>query len=79
MMKIRSNDHELLSKHMKDVLTEADLHPEDKKERKEVDLSIREVIGMKAEDKCNLVWKEVKVWLQDENKKKLLIENLKTN
>lgn len=66
-------------RHMKDVLTEADLHPEDKKERKKVDLSIRKVIGMKAEDKCNLVWKEVKVWLHDENKKKLLIEKLKTN
>ena len=66
-------------RYMKDVLTEADLHPEDKKDRKEVDLSIRKVIGMKAEDKCNLVWKEVKIWLQDENKKQILIEKLKTD
>ncbi|WP_321421680.1 hypothetical protein [uncultured Methanobacterium sp.] len=66
-------------RYMKDVLTEADLHPEDKKDRKEVDLSIRKIIGMKAEDKCNLVWKEVKIWLQDENKKKILIEKLKTD
>lgn len=66
-------------RYMKDVLTEANLHPEDKKDRKEVDLSIRKVIGMKAEDKCNLVWKEVKIWLQDENKKQILIEKLKTD
>jgi len=66
-------------RYMKDVLTEADLHPEDKKDRKEVDLSIRKIIGMKAEDKCNLVWKEVKIWLQDENKKQILIEKLKTD
>lgn len=66
-------------RYMKDVLTEADLHPEDKKDRKEVDLSIRKIIGMKAEDKCNLVWKEVKIWLQDENKKQILIEKLNTD
>ncbi|EKF84993.1 hypothetical protein [Methanobacterium formicicum] len=66
-------------RYMKDVLTEADLHPEDKKDRKEVDLSIRKIIGMKAEDKCNLVWKEVKIWLQDENKKQILIEKLKND
>jgi hypothetical protein len=62
---------------MKEVLEAADLHPEDKKERKEVDLAIREVVGMKPEDRCNVVWKEVKVWLQDEDKKKQLTAELK--
>jgi hypothetical protein len=62
---------------MKEVLEAADLHPEDKKERKEVDLTIREVVGMKPEDRCNVVWKEVKVWLQDEDKKKQLTAELK--
>mgnify|MGYP000850282110 CR=1 FL=1 len=64
-------------RHMKEVLEAADLHPEDKKERKEVDLTIREVVGMKPEDRCNVVWKEVKVWLQDEDKKKQLTAELK--
>ncbi|PKL72855.1 MAG: hypothetical protein CVV29_06520 [Methanobacteriales archaeon HGW-Methanobacteriales-2] len=64
-------------RHMKEVLEAADLHPEDKKERKEVDLAIREVVGMKPEDRCNVVWKEVKVWLQDEDKKNQLTAELK--
>ncbi|AUB56384.1 hypothetical protein BK007_10395 [Methanobacterium subterraneum] len=64
-------------RHMKEVLGAADLHPEDKKERKEVDLAIREVVGMKPEDRCNVVWKEVKVWLQDEDKKNQLTAELK--
>ena len=63
---------------MKDVLNEADLHPEDKKERKEVDLAIRKVVGMNANDQCNVVWKEVKIWIHDEDKKKQLIAELKT-
>jgi len=64
-------------RHMKEVLEAADLHPEDKKERKEVDLAIRKVVGMKPEDRCNVVWKEVKVWLQDEDKKNQLTAELK--
>ncbi len=66
-------------RHMKDVLDEANLHPEGRKERKEIDLSIRRVVGMKADDKCNIVWKEVKLWLQDENKKEELTSALKDN
>ena len=66
-------------RHMKEVLDAADLHPENKKERKEVDLAIREVVGMKPEDRCNVVWKEVKLWLQDENKKKELTTSLKAD
>ncbi|EKQ52322.1 MAG: hypothetical protein B655_1904 [Methanobacterium sp. Maddingley MBC34] len=64
-------------RHMKDVLNKADLHPEDRKERKKVDYAIRKVVGMKPEDKCNLVWKEVKIWLNDEDKKKQLTVELK--
>lgn len=66
-------------RYMKDVLNEADLHPEGRKERKEVDLAIRKVVGMKSEDKCNVVWKEVKLWIEDENKKKKLTAGLKVN
>lgn len=64
-------------RHMKEILDEADLHPEGRKERKEVDLAIRKVVGMKPEDKCNIVWREVKVWIQDEEKKKKLTHMLK--
>jgi hypothetical protein len=66
-------------RYMKDVLNDADLHPEGRKERKEVDMAIRKVVGMKAEDKCNLVWKEVKLWIRDENKKKKLTDGLTVN
>lgn len=64
-------------RYMKDVLEEADLHPEGRAERKKLDLAIRKVVGMNAADKCNLVWKEVKEWLQDEDKKKQLTDKLK--
>lgn len=66
-------------RYMKDVLNDADLHPEGRKERKEVDMAIRKLVGMKAEDKCNVVWKEVKLWIRDENKKKKLTEGLTVN
>lgn len=64
-------------RHMKDILEEENLHPQEKKDRKEVDLAIRKVVGKTEKDKCNEVWKEVKLWLQDEEKKELLVENLK--
>jgi hypothetical protein len=63
-------------RHMKDILEEADLHPQNLEERKEVDLAIRKVIGKDQKDKCNLVWKEVKIWLQDEEKKEKLVSEL---
>jgi hypothetical protein len=63
-------------RHMKDILEEADLHPQDREDRKEVDLAIRKVIGKDQKDKCNLVWKEVKIWLQDEEKKEKLVGEL---
>jgi len=42
-------------------------------------LTIREIIGKKSEDKCNEVWKEVKKWLQEPEKKQELTEKLKSN
>lgn len=64
-------------RHMKDVLDEANLHPEGRNERKKIDLAMRRVVGMKADDKCNIVWKEIKLWLQDEDKKEELTSVLK--
>ena len=64
-------------RHMKEIMAEADLHPRDRKERKEVDLAIRKVVGKTEKDQCNQVWKEVKLWLHDEKKKALLVEKLK--
>lgn len=64
-------------RHMKDVLEEADLHPQDRKERKEVDLAIRQVVGKSDKDRCNVVWKEVKLWLADPEQKALLVDKLK--
>jgi len=62
---------------MKDVLEEADLHPQDRKERKEVDLAIRQLVGKSEKDRCNVVWKEVKLWLADPEQKALLVDKLK--
>lgn len=64
-------------RYMKEVLNEANLHPETREERKEIDLTIRGVIQMNPEDKCNIVWREVKLWLQDDDKKAKLISTLK--
>jgi len=61
---------------MKDFLGDLDIKPENKEERKEVDLAIRAVIGKKSTDKCNEVWKEVKIWLNDYEKKEKLASNL---
>ena len=48
-----------------------------KEERKEIDLAIREAIGKRSSDKCNDVWKEVKIWLNNEDKKLKLKNTLK--
>ena len=53
---------------MKNFLSDLDIKPETKEERKDIDLIIRKVIGKKSTDKCNNVWKEVKVWLDDDEK-----------
>lgn len=64
-------------RHIKDILDEADLHPTNREERKQVDLAIRKVVGKEPKDKCNIVWKEVKIWLQDEEKKEKLVSTLR--
>lgn len=64
-------------RHMKDFLSDLDIKPETKEERKEVDLAIRKTIGKKNTDKCNDVWKEVKIWLNDNAKKHELESNLR--
>ncbi|MBZ2166617.1 hypothetical protein [Methanobacterium spitsbergense] len=63
-------------RHMKDFLSDLDIEPETKEERKEVDLAIRNAICKKSTDKCNEVWKELKIWLDDTQKKKKLQSNL---
>ncbi len=64
-------------RHMKDFLSDINLDIETKEERKSVDLLIREAIGKNSTDKCNEVWKEVKVWLNDDEKRLELASNLK--
>lgn len=64
-------------RHMKPVLDEAGIETQNKKERKEVDLAIRQVIGQNRNEKCNIVWREVKNWINDEKKKDSLINSLK--
>jgi hypothetical protein len=42
-----------------------------------VDLAIRQVVGKSEKDRCNVVWKEVKLWLADPEQKALLVDKLK--
>lgn len=65
-------------RHMKGFLKEIDIQPKTKEERKEIDLAIRKIIHKKSGDKCNEVWKEVKVWIGDEKKSLELRKKLKT-
>ena len=64
-------------RNMKDFLNDLNIPLETKQDRKNVDLAIRKVIGMTKNDKCNLVWQEIKNWLNDEEKKQILTNNLK--
>ena len=64
---------------MNDFLGEIDIEPKTKEERKEIDLAIREAIGKDSLDQCNVVWKEVKIWLNNENKKTELATALKNS
>jgi hypothetical protein len=66
-------------RHMNDFLEDIDIIPKTKEERKEVDLAIREAIGKDSLDQCNIVWKEVKIWLNNEDKKAELATALKNN
>jgi len=64
-------------RHLKDFLNDLEIPLETKEERKNADLAIREVLGMSKNDKCNVVWREFKIWLQDEEMKRKLADNLK--
>ncbi len=66
-------------RHMNDFLGDIDIIPKTKEERKEIDLTIREAIGKDASDKCNVVWKEVKIWINNEDKKTELVNALKNS
>ena len=63
-------------RYMKDFLNEIDIRPQTKEERKHIDLIIRDIIGKNSDDKCNIVWKEVKIWLNEPEKKQKLIHGL---
>ncbi len=64
-------------RHMKTILEEAGIEPQNKEERKAVDLAIRQATNQKKDEKCNIVWKEVKNWIQNEKKKTRLTNSLK--
>jgi hypothetical protein len=66
-------------RHMKGFLNDLEIQTETKEERKEIDLAIREIIGKTQGDKCNEVWREVKVWMQDEDKQEELKNKLKNS
>lgn len=60
-------------RHLKPIMREAGIEPATKEERKRVDLAIRSVVGKDSKEKCAEVWKEVKTWLQDADKKQVLV------
>ena len=66
-------------RHMNDFLGDIDIVPKTKEERKEIDLAIRETIGKDSLDQCNVVWKEVKIWLNNKDKRLELANALKNN
>jgi hypothetical protein len=66
-------------RHMNDFLEDIDIVPKTKEERKEIDMAIREAIGKDSLDQCNVVWKEVKIWLNNKDKKIELANALKNN
>jgi len=65
-------------RYMRSTLNEIGINPETKEDRKVIDNTLREIIGKESSDKCNEVWREVKVWLQDEKLKEKMIEGLKS-
>lgn len=65
-------------RYMKSTLNEIGINPETKEDRKVIDNHVREIIGKKSSYKCNEVWREVKVCLNDEKLKEKMIEGLKS-
>ena len=66
-------------RHLKPILGEVGIEPATKEERKAVDLTVRAVVGKDSDVPCGEVWKEVKAWLQDTEKKQLFVEALIKN
>jgi hypothetical protein len=64
-------------RHLKPVLGELGIEPKTKEERKQIDLAIRSIVGKSKTDKCGEVWQEVKARLQDDVKKRSLLDALK--
>ncbi|TEB07233.1 hypothetical protein Psch_00780 [Pelotomaculum schinkii] len=64
-------------RHLKPVLGELGIEPKTKEERKQIDLAIRSIVGKSNTDRCGEVWQEVKVRLQDDMKKRSLLDALK--
>jgi hypothetical protein len=64
-------------RHLKPVLGEMGIEPKTKEERKQIDLAIRSIVGKSNIDHCGEVWHEVKIWLQDDQKKRSLLDALK--
>jgi len=64
-------------RHLKPVLGELGIEPKNKEERKQIDLAIRSIVGKSNTDRCGEVWQEVKVRLQDDVKKRSLLDALK--
>jgi hypothetical protein len=63
-------------RHLTKIISQAGLEPADKKERKEIDIAIREIIEARGEF-CNEVWKELKLWLTEPGREQLLASELK--
>lgn len=64
-------------RHLKPVLGELGIEPKTKEDRRRIDLAVRAAVGKGGDEQCNEVWKEVKVWLQDADKKQSLVKTLK--
>ena len=62
-------------RHLGPVLNQAGIELKDKKTRKAVDLTVREIVGV-TEGHCPDVWKQVKEWLKDPALEKKLAEEL---
>jgi hypothetical protein len=63
-------------RHLKPFLGELGIQPATKEDRRRVDMAVRSVVGKENGEKCPEVWKEVKIWLQDEEKKQALVDAL---
>ena len=62
-------------RHLGKVLDKAGVTPSTKEERKMVDLTIRDVMGMSG-SKCNEAWKELKPKLKEPGGEEHLIKEL---